>query len=176
MSGKSEPLRRSAKPRASRHRPKPQLSPSSQQSLAFVTFDAKDPASNNDDTRKAIRVQAAKASAATRKATIARKLARRRDSQSHDSRDGSHTSQSGTAAMSTEDCTLSSIPSALITKSVPQTPEQMPTPILSPHEILGAGRVDPFRTYPTDEWTSDIPAIIDHCKDIHWKAGREGFH
>ena len=170
MSGRSEPLRRSAKPRASRHRPKPQFSPQGQQSLAFVTFDANDPASNNDDTRKAIRVQAAKASAATRKATIARKLARRRESQSHANSDGSHTGKSGTAAVSTNRCELSLIPSALTTNFAPQSPEQMPTPILSPHELLGMGRVDPFRTYPTDEWSSDIPAIIDHCKEMYWES------
>jgi hypothetical protein len=40
-----------------------------------------------------------------------------------------------------------------------QTLSQYCTPII---ELLGAGRVDPFRTYPVP-WKPSIPQLVDHC-------------
>lgn len=80
-------------------RPKPKAKkPSMEQQISFVSFDQ----GISQENRKAVRVQAAKASAAARKATIAKKIAQQKKENGQAQTEGTPATPASTAASSTE--------------------------------------------------------------------------
>lgn len=132
--------------------------------VAFVPFQAGTSSGISSETRRAVRVQAAKSSAAARKRTIARKLAGKRSTSYDDA-------SSSSAAESDRGRRLSAS-SAADLKSLTLAPSP------SPARSISAGHLEPFRLYPVSKWHPEIPDLVDYflqnfapgTTDIH---GRE---
>ncbi|KAF2169927.1 hypothetical protein M409DRAFT_19545 [Zasmidium cellare ATCC 36951] len=116
--------------------------------VAFVPFKAGTSSGISSETRRAVRVQAAKASAAARKRTIARKLAGKRSTSYDDA-------SSSSAAESDRGRRLSAS-SAVDLKSLTLTTSP------SPARSISAGQLEPFRLYPASKWHPEIPDLVDY--------------
>ena len=121
--------------------------------VAFVPFEAGTPSGVSDETRRAVRVQAAKASAAARKQTIARRLAER-SGQSV----SNETSPSSSTTEQSEQSRRASATSAADSESSLKIPTSR-----SPSQSTNVSPVDAsFRIYPITKWHPSIPAIVDY--------------
>lgn len=116
--------------------------------VAFVPFQAGTSSGISSETRRAVRVQAAKSSAAARKRTIARKLAGKRSTSYDDA-------SSSSAAESDRGRRLSAS-SAADLKSLTLAPSP------SPARSISAGQLEPFRLYPVSKWHPEIPDLVDY--------------
>ncbi|GIZ41969.1 hypothetical protein CKM354_000525200 [Cercospora kikuchii] len=119
--------------------------------VAFVPFSAGAPSGISDETRRAVRVQAAKASAAARKQTIARKLAEKSGQAfSTETSPTSSTEQSEESRRASSTSAAESDPTKSITSR-------------SPSQSLDVSPVDPTtRIYPISQWHPLIPSIVDY--------------
>lgn len=124
--------------------------------VAFVPFEAGAPSGVSDETRRAVRVQAAKASAAARKQTIARRLAERSGQPvSTETSPSSSTEQSEQSRRASATSAADSDSSLKIATSR--------SPSLAPSQSINASPVDAsFRIYPITKWHPLIPAIVDY--------------
>lgn len=118
--------------------------------VAFVPFEIGTSSGVGKDTRRAVRVQAAKASAAARKRTIARKLAEKQAPTASDEPGTSSSSETGRKSRT-------SSTSGTDNDSLQITISRSPSRSLSatPTETT-------FRQYPVSRWHPLIPSIVDH--------------
>lgn len=121
--------------------------------VAFVPFEAGTPSGVNDETRRAVRVQAAKASAAARKQTIARRLAER---------SGQPVSVKTSPSSSTTEQSEQSRKVSATSAADSESALKIPT-LPSPSPSLNVSPVDAScRIYPITRWHPLIPAIVDY--------------
>ncbi|KAK4504216.1 hypothetical protein PRZ48_005132 [Zasmidium cellare] len=116
--------------------------------VAFVPFKAGTSSGISEETRRAVRVQAAKASAAARKRTIARKLAGKRST--------SYDDASSSSAAESDRGRRPSVASAADLKAL--TLATSPSPARS----ISNGQLEPFRLYPVAKWHPEIPDLVDY--------------
>ncbi|KAM3424833.1 hypothetical protein BST61_g6813 [Cercospora zeina] len=120
--------------------------------VAFVPFEAGAPSGVSDETRRAVRVQAAKASAAARKQTIARRLAEK---------SGPPMSTETSPASSTDHSEQSRRASS--TSAAESDPPKSIITSRSPSQSLDVSPIDPAtRRYPIAQWHPVIPSIADY--------------
>lgn len=117
-------------------------------STTFVPFSVGSSSGVSSETRRAVRIQAAKSSAAARKRTIARKLAGKR-STSYDDASSSSTADSDRGRRL-------SVSSAADLKSL--TLAASPSPARS----ISGGQLEPYRLYPISKWYPETPALVDY--------------
>lgn len=130
----------------------------------------------SDVTRDQIRRQAAHASSAQRVSTIQRMKASKakenaRALQPTDQIDASTGSQHHvedgrtplrrSVSAHSRRSSINPSPTESYSLSRPRTPFSAPS---SPQEVVGAGRIDPFLSYPTENKHPIIPSLVDHCK------------
>ncbi|CAK4031778.1 Hypothetical predicted protein [Lecanosticta acicola] len=139
--------------------------------VAFVPFQLGPASGVGNDTRRAVRVQAAKASAAARKRTIARRLAERQSSSQDEIRPSSATA--GAADRGGKLSTTSSDARPVDIGASPSPDRSL--------RFASSGRSDPSRSYPTKRWHPQIPSLVDYflryfAPEISFDAsGREAF-
>ncbi|KXT03816.1 hypothetical protein AC579_4383 [Pseudocercospora musae] len=124
--------------------------------VAFVPFEAGTSSGVSIDTRRAVRVQAAKASAAARKRTIARKLAQKRTPAANpDGAGPSSTAEGSDRGRKTS--STSGAASDTLNPSRSQSPSRPLNTSLSTGDIHAA-----YRPYPVTKWHSKIPHIVEY--------------
>lgn len=120
--------------------------------VAFVPFQGGTTSGVSNETRRAVRVQAAKASAAARKRTIARKLAEKQSSSS-----GQDEAVSPSAASSDQSRRTSSTSAAESDYSVQFAASRSPSRSLTSTPVSSTAG-----NYPVRHWHHQIPQLVDY--------------